>query len=90
MALLLEALGSIVRWLLAFGAGYLVSHGVWTQAAADQYITAASAAAAMALVSLGWSLWQKYSTHLKVLTALSMPAGSSVEQLKSRITQKGA
>lgn len=85
MALLLDAVGSLVRFALAFVAGYLVRHGVWTQGAADSYVAAASTAAAMAAISLGWSLWQKYAAHLKVLTALSMPAGSSVEQLQAKV-----
>lgn len=85
MTLLLEALGSILRWLLAFGAGYLVRHGVWSQGAADGYVTAAATAIAMALVSIGWSLWQKYSARIKLLTALSLPAGSSIEQVQQRV-----
>lgn len=91
MSLLLEALGSIVRFLLAFVAGYLVQHGVWTQAAADTYVTAAATAIAMGLISLGWSLWQKYRAHIDLLTALSLPAGSSQDQVKERVAAgKGA
>jgi hypothetical protein len=85
MTLLLEALGSIARWLLAGLMGYFVGHGVFTQAQADNYTTALAGAAAAGAVSLGWSLWQKYSAHLKVLTALSMPAGSSIDQLQQKI-----
>ena len=46
MTLLLEALGSIARWLLAGLMGYFVGHGVFTQAQADNYTTALAGAAA--------------------------------------------
>jgi uncharacterized membrane protein YjjB (DUF3815 family) len=85
MNLLLEALGSIARWLLAGLMGYFVAHGVFSQAAADNYTHALAGALAAGAVSLGWSLWQKYSAKLKILTALSMPAGSSVEQLQQKV-----
>lgn len=64
-----EALASIFRWALAIGAGVLVSRGIWTEEAAATYV----AAAALGLVALAWSLWQKYAARTKLVTALSMP-----------------
>jgi hypothetical protein len=73
--LLGAAIGSILRWALAFGAGWLVQHGIWTQAEAGIYVAGFSLAA----VSLGWSLVQKYGARLKLVTALSMyPASETV------------
>jgi len=89
MTLLQQALGSIVRWALAFLAGYLVSHGVWTPGAAESYVNAAATAIAMAVVSLGWSLWQKYRARLRLLTALDMPAGTSEAKVEDRIKAGG-
>lgn len=66
--LLAEALGSILRSLLKIGAGYLVARGVWSQADATTYV----AAAALALVGLGWSYWTTYASRLKLVTALSI------------------
>jgi hypothetical protein len=68
-----EALGSIVRAGLQMLAGYLVSAGIWTGSEAKTYV----AAAALALISIGWSLWQKYGMRMKLVTALATPMGRS-------------
>lgn len=57
--LLSAALGSIIRWALMGGGTWLVERGVWTQAEASTYITGVS----MALVSIGWSLCEKWQRH---------------------------
>ena len=79
--MLQEALASILRWALAIGAGYLVQHGIWTQGDASSYVTAAT----MGLLALGWSLWQKYASRLKLLTALTMPAGTTEHAVEAKI-----
>lgn len=79
--LLAQALGSIFRWLLAIAAGYFVQHGIWSQSAADNYV----AAAALALASLVWSLWQKYKSRLHFLTALSLPAGTEEDTVRAEV-----
>lgn len=76
-----EALASIIRWLLTFAAGWLVQHGIWTQAKAETYV----ASAALGLIALGWGLWQKYSSRLTLVTALSMSHASSEDDVKGRI-----
>jgi hypothetical protein len=69
-----KALGSIIRWALAGVAGALfVKHGIWSQSDAAQYVEAGT----MGLLSLGFSLWEKYRSRLKLLTALTMPAGNT-------------
>lgn len=62
-----EAIGSILRQLLAVLAGYFVSKGVWTTAQATDYVAAAVAG----LLALGWSLYQKYRARQKLVVALS-------------------
>ncbi len=57
--MLQAALGSILRWGLALLAGHLVKAGVWTSADAQVYV----AAGALALISLGWSLFEKWKRH---------------------------
>lgn len=79
--IVVEALGAILRWLLTLGAGYLVKAGIWTGSAAETYV----AAAAMGLLTLGWSLWQKYKTRSRLLTALWMPHGTTEAQLDVHI-----
>lgn len=77
------ALGSILRWLLALGSGWLVTKGIWTEAEATTYITAA----ALGILSLGWSLWQKYKSRKTVLTALMMPQGKTEDDVTDFIKQ---
>lgn len=65
--LLIEALGAIIRWMLAALAGYLVKAGIWSADDASSYV----AAAALFVIGLGWSLWQKYGMRAKLMVALS-------------------
>jgi len=70
--LLSAALGSIIRWALALVVPYLVDAGIWTPEESTAYLTGAT----LAILSLGWSLWQKYRSRLKFLDALDAPAGT--------------
>jgi hypothetical protein len=79
--LLQEALGSILRKLLTVAATWLVAQGYWTDTAAQQYV----AAATLALLSVGWSLWTNYRKRLKIVTALAMPAETSERELIAQI-----
>lgn len=79
--LLREALESIVRSILKIGAGYLVAHGVWSQGDATSYVSAA----ALALVGFGWSYWSTYTSRLKLVTALTMPAGTTEAAVQNHI-----
>lgn len=69
------AIGSILRWALAIGAGYLVNANIWTGEEAGIYVTSAT----MALLSLGLSLWQKYRGRIKLLTALELAGATEHE-----------
>lgn len=80
--MVVEAIGSILRWLLAMAAGYLVQHGVWTSANAETYV----GAAALGLISIGWSLWQKYKSRLVLVTALSS-GPSSESDIKAVVVE---
>lgn len=53
------AIGSIIRFALAAGAGILVRHGIWTDSAATTYIEAGT----LGILSLGWSLYEKWQRH---------------------------
>lgn len=75
------ALGSILRWVLAIWAGYLVKAGIWTGSEADTYI----ATAVLALLALGWSVWNKYKSRVTLLTALMLPQGSTENDAKARV-----
>lgn len=83
--LLVDAVGAIIRWLLTFVSAALVSKGIWTQDQADRYVAAATAAAAVALITLFWSLWNKYKSRLKLTTALSAPYPQTEAQIENQI-----
>ena len=78
--MLVEAIGSILRWGLTILAGYLVQRGIWTSSNAETYV----AGAAMGLISLGWSFWQKYHMRLKFVTAAG-EAGLSEHQVERMV-----
>lgn len=79
--LLQEALASVIRHVLGMAAMFLVSTGIWQQADAEKYV----AAAALAVITLGWSFWQKYKSRIKLLSALSEPAPMSEGQLENKL-----
>ena len=79
--MLAEALGSIVRAGLMILAGYLVKAGIWDASTAATYVGAAS----LAILGLGWSLWQKYKSRVKLLSALAMTDTTTESNLEARI-----
>jgi len=80
------AIGSIVRWLLAGAATFFVDHGIWTQGEASSYVLGAS----LAIVSIGWSLVDKYRGRIKFLTALAMTPDTTEAEVKEHISSGGA
>lgn|ERR1017187_139179 len=80
----ITVVGSLLRWLLAIGAGYLVKHGLLESTDVKHWI----AGITMALLAIGWSVWQKYHSRVKMLTALTMPEGSTENQLNTQIVSK--
>ncbi len=78
--LMVEALGSLLRWGLAIAAGVLVEKGIWTEANAAAVVSAG----ALALTSLGLSLWQKFQAHQKLVTAIAA-AGMTEEHVEARV-----
>lgn len=79
--MLVAALTAIVRWAFTFLAGFLVNHAIWSQSDAERYVTAA----AIATVTLGFTLWSKYRSRIKLLTALTMPSGSTEQEVEQRL-----
>lgn len=79
--ILSAALGAVLRWALAGAAMFFVDHGIWTAGEASSYVLAGS----LAILSLGWSLWNKYHGRVKFLTALAMPKGTTEDDVKSLV-----
>ena len=84
--LIQQALGAIIRWFLAWLSGYLVTAGIWKGEDAEKYV----AAATLGILALGWSLWQKYKSRSKFLTALMLPPGSTENDVKAHIASGAA
>jgi uncharacterized membrane protein YhiD involved in acid resistance len=80
--LLSAALGAILRWGLTGAAGYFVAKGIWTQEEASTYVVALIGA----VLTLAWSLYQKYTAQQKIVTAAAAPAGTSQEKVKQMVT----
>lgn len=78
--ILSAALGSMLRFLLVGVASWLVSHGIWSDAEAKQYIEAG----VLFLLAVIWSLWTHYRTRIKFLTAL-MPGPKTESEVKEHI-----
>jgi hypothetical protein len=69
--LLASALGAVIRWALTLLVPFFVANGIWTPDESVAYVTGAT----IAILSLIWSLWQKYGARVEFLNALwSMPA----------------
>lgn len=83
--MLQDGLGSIIRWLLTLLAMRLVDIGIWTGDQAKLYVTGLT----LALLTLGWSLWQKYRTRILILVGLMMPTGATENDVKA-IIKSGA
>lgn len=80
------AIGSVVRWALALAAGYMIRAGVWNEPDAETYVTAAT----LAIVSLGFSLWQKYRSRQTLMVALGSPTTLSEAKAKVIVALDGA
>lgn len=81
--LFVSAATSILIWLLTFGSGWLVEHGVWSSGDAKTY----TAAAAMGLLSFAWAqrVWVK--DRLRLLVAL-MPGIHTEDAVNAHLADK--
>lgn len=87
--LVAEILGSVARWGLSLVVGWLVAHHALpadqSGAVMAHYLPLLTGKLALGLgmaAPLVWSVWQKVRSRVHLNTALEMPAGSTVQQLK--------
>lgn len=73
-----KAIGSLVRTLLAGLVPWLVAKGMLGADDAEQLVTLLAAA----LIAGGWGVWEKWQSHEEKKTALALPEGSSLADLK--------
>lgn len=81
MELFLKFFGSVTRFALAGIVGWLVNKGVIEGSLGEELLIAA----AIGIPTLLWSLWQKYKDRLKFVTALTLPANSTEDDVKAVI-----
>lgn len=78
--ILQAALGSVIRHFLTMLSAVLVARGIWTPEDSTTYV----AAAALAILGFGWAIYQKYAAHSKILDALALPGGSTLDELNAK------
>lgn len=79
--ILIKALGSLIRAALMLAVPFFVSRGIWTPDEGTATMAAIAAAAAALLLSL----FEKYRSQKKLVTALSMPVGSTQKEVEEVI-----
>jgi len=86
MNLWISILLGLVRLALTGLSGWLVAHHVITQSQTSELVYGVT----IALISVGWTIWTKYHDRLKLLTALTLPPGSTVDQVKQIVSAGNA
>lgn len=78
--------GAVVRTLIGIMLGWLVKQQLITGEQAEAWITGLSGA----VIILAWSLYQKYTSRQKLVTALASPAGSTERRVEQVISEGDA
>lgn len=79
-------LASLLRYALMLLVPWFVKHGIFTQGVAERYVEAAT----VGLLALGWSWWKIHRNQIKLLTALSLPQGSTENDVKAAVASGAA
>lgn len=74
-------LGSLLRAALTLAVPFFVSRGIWTTDEANANIASLATAGA----ALAWSLIEKYRSQKKLVTALTMPSGTTQKEVEMKI-----
>lgn len=82
----MQIVGTLVRFLLAGAAAWVVQHGIFTEAEVGRLMEGLTVAS----VAIGWSLYQKYRGRQKLMTALAAPAGITEIDLERHIERAKA
>lgn len=82
--LVTSIVGSVVRFALAGVVGGLVTRGVITQDQATMLIPAI----VMGVITIAWSVSNKYGIKKRIDVALGLPAGSGPVQLEEAVKRQ--
>jgi hypothetical protein len=73
--------GTLLRSVVMAMAGWLVARGMLPQGSVEEW----TGAVALTLVAVLWSLYQKYVERTKLMVALTLPSGSTENDVTSHI-----
>jgi membrane protein implicated in regulation of membrane protease activity len=79
--MLMKALGSLIRAGLMLAVPFFVSQGIWTPDEATATMTALATAAA----ALVWSLFEKYKSRQKLVTAIASAKGDTEANVEKKV-----
>lgn len=74
-----KIVGTLVRSLLTLAAGYLIQHGLLPEGGSTEFVEAG----VLLVLSVGWSIWQKYRGLLMIQAAKISPPSASMETVKA-------
>ena len=86
--LVVDIIGTWVRAALLAISAVLIQHHIVTAAQGEALSTQLFTQiinSLPAVAALGWSMWQKYGSRLKLVTALTMPAGTTENAVVAKI-----
>lgn len=78
---ILSVLAGLLRYALSGVTAWLIANGIATEGQIAKLITGLATGLGLVL----WLVWQKYRERVRLLTALAMPKGTTLEDLKKRI-----
>jgi hypothetical protein len=87
-----QILATLIRYVLLFGAGYLVKEGIWTQEEADTAIAKLVDAVPiiLAVAVAGFGVYKTYLKQKAQVTAQALPAGATTEDVKAAMNSPNA
>ena len=73
--------GSILRSVIVAAAGWLTAHGMLPTGTVTDWVEAVL----LVLLGVGWSLYEKYTARVALLTALTLRPGATENDLKAKV-----
>jgi hypothetical protein len=81
-----DILGAVIRTLAAGLVGWLVNHQLLSNDQAEAWVTGITGGALVLL----WSIWQKYRSRRKLLTAMASDAGATEHEIEQVVQDGGS
>jgi uncharacterized membrane protein YqjE len=87
--MMLELLGAILRYVAGFLLGVMLSHGVITDEQSTRFLNEIAAPTTVlwviGMLPLVWSMWQKFRSRQKLLTALASPTTTTEDKIQKTV-----